>query len=102
MFKNFELNRCVTGKTKKIVSSKILAFGDASENAYGACVYLKVAYADETTECHLLLGKSRVAPMGMTKDDKKKLTIVRLELLAALIAARLASYEARKSKREIK
>lgn len=96
MLKNFELDRCVTGDDSKHISSAtVLAFGDASENAYGSCVYLKVTYDDQTTNCHLLLGKSRVAPMSMAKDEKKKLTIVRLELLAALIAARLASYVAK-------
>ncbi|XP_041765140.1 uncharacterized protein LOC121589934 [Anopheles merus] len=57
-------------------------FADASEAAYGACAYLRSQSIDGTTQVTLLASKSRVAPL-------KPLTIPRLELCAALLAARL-------------
>ena len=57
-------------------------FADASETAYGACAYLVVTI-DAASSSHLVCSKSRVAPL-------KALTIPRLELCAALVAARLA------------
>ncbi|KAG1680465.1 hypothetical protein GQR58_012386 [Nymphon striatum] len=59
---------------------QIHAFGDASEKAYGAIVYLK-------SGCNVsfVMSRSRVAPI-------KKVTLPRLELLAAVLASRLIDY----------
>ncbi|XP_036340597.1 uncharacterized protein LOC118749948 [Rhagoletis pomonella] len=56
-------------------------FADASTHAYAAVVYLKVV-AKSSVHIHLLMSKTRVAPL-------KKVTVPRLELCAALLAARL-------------
>ncbi|XP_040068667.1 uncharacterized protein LOC120841761 [Ixodes scapularis] len=56
-------------------------FGDASAKAYGAVAYLKTGSKRNVTIA-LLMSKSRVALL-------KKLTLPRLELMGALIAARL-------------
>ena len=56
-------------------------FSDASQLAYSACVYIKSSRGGEST-CHLIMCKNRVAP-------QKKLTIPRLELMGALLLARL-------------
>ena len=58
-------------------------FCDASQNANGACTYLRREFEDETVECRLVAGKERVAPL-------KAQSICRLELMGALTAARLA------------
>ncbi|KAK0423373.1 hypothetical protein QR680_008111 [Steinernema hermaphroditum] len=58
-------------------------FVDASKNAYAACVYLKAP--DRRHQPKLLVAKCRLAPL-------KGLTIPRMELLAALIGTRLASF----------
>jgi hypothetical protein len=68
--------------TKSREEIQLHAFGDASEKAYGATVYLRVEYATHIY-CSLLASKTRVAPM-------KEQTILRLELQASLITARLA------------
>lgn len=60
-------------------------FGDASEKGYGAMVYLKIPKEEGSATTSLVAAKARVAPL-------KRVTIPRLELLAALLAARLLSH----------
>ena len=57
-------------------------FSDASEQAFAAAIYLRSVYPDGTITMRLVAAKTRVAPM-------KKQSIPRLELLGALILARL-------------
>ncbi|XP_064483001.1 uncharacterized protein LOC135395842 [Ornithodoros turicata] len=65
----------------------LYAFSDASMHAYGAVVYVKVAgQATTHSNIHLLVSKTRVSPL------KSKLTLPRLELMGALVAARLVHY----------
>lgn len=59
-------------------------FSDASERAYGACIYLRTIDDNGNDFCNLLCAKSRVAPI-------KKSTISRLELCGALLLAQLAN-----------
>ena len=61
--------------------TELNVFADASQKAYGATAYLV-----RENQSSLAMAKSRVAP------TKKKPTLPELELLAALTAARLASY----------
>ena len=58
-------------------------FADASEKAYGAVAYIKTIN-NGNVSCNFVLAKSRLTPI-----NKPSLTIPRLELEAALIAARL-------------
>ncbi|XP_026482677.1 uncharacterized protein LOC113390771 [Ctenocephalides felis] len=57
-------------------------FADASLLAYGTCIYLRATNEDGSTSCHLICSKSKVAPL-------KQVTLLRLELLAALLLAKL-------------
>ena len=61
---------------------QIHGFCDASERAYAAVVYNRCTYQDHYLDTRLVTSKTRVAPI-------KKQTIPRLELLGALILARL-------------
>lgn len=57
-------------------------FADASEVAFGVCVYLRWRLEDGSYAVRFVLGKSRVAPL-------KKMTVPRLELQASVMAARV-------------
>ncbi|XP_064468687.1 uncharacterized protein LOC135382950 [Ornithodoros turicata] len=58
-------------------------FADASPRAYGVVVYARTS-VDSDIHSHILIAKSRVAPL-------KPVTIPRLELLGCLLAARICS-----------
>ncbi|XP_064470062.1 uncharacterized protein LOC135384806 [Ornithodoros turicata] len=60
-------------------------FCDASIQAYGAVVYLRTETDAGTVNVKIIAAKARVAPL-------KRVTLPRLELLAALIGARLTHY----------
>ena len=60
----------------------LIIFSHAFKEAYGACCYIRWELSDGTYSSNLLLAKSKIAPI-------KTLTIVRLELLAAVISVRL-------------
>ena len=63
----------------------LIIFSDASEQAFGACAYIRWELEEGGFESRLLLAKSRLAPL-------KKITTVRLELNAALLSARLKEF----------
>lgn len=71
------------GEEKKVQSATLHGFGDASKGAYCAVVYLCIE-TEDGYRTSLVASKSRVTPSS-------PLSIPRLELLAALILARLIS-----------
>ena len=62
-----------TGKWRDMASVQLHAFGDASESAYGACVYVVIEKEDGNMASKLVLSKVKVAPL-------KRVTLPRLEL----------------------
>ena len=79
-FKTVRIPQCYFLSTP--VEVQIHAFGDASEHAYAAVVYLRSCYEDGRIHVSLVASKTKVAPMA-------KQSIPRLELLGALSLARL-------------
>lgn len=61
---------------------QIHGFCDASQHAYGACVYVRTRLKSDEYRSELLCSRSRVAPL-------KAISLPRLELSAALLLARL-------------
>ncbi|XP_055585373.1 uncharacterized protein LOC129738208 [Uranotaenia lowii] len=67
------------------IYKEIHCFSDASEKAYGGCVYLKSINSDGEVKICLLSAKSRVAPLASQ-------SIPRLELCGALLTAELFNF----------
>ncbi|XP_074030835.1 uncharacterized protein [Leptinotarsa decemlineata] len=63
----------------------ILAFGDASQDGYGAVVYLRTITSNGNVNVNLVCAKSKVSPF-------KLLTIPRLELCAAVLLSNLVKH----------
>ena len=68
-----------------MIHNIFITFSDASTEVFGACTYLRWELEDKSFKTVLVAAKNRVAPL-------KTLTIVRLELCAAVIAKRLAQF----------
>lgn len=81
LLNHLKINRLVLCQNAKRI--ELHGFSDASEKAYGGCVYLRSIGEDGNAHVHLLCSKSKVAPL-------KTVTVPRLELSGALILARLA------------
>ena len=83
---HLHIPRCYTdlplGQNPKV---ELHAFGDASEVAYASAIYLRVVREDGRASTSLVMSKTRVAPV-------RKITLPRLELMAAVITARLCTY----------
>ncbi|XP_045457220.1 uncharacterized protein LOC123667312 [Melitaea cinxia] len=75
------ITRCV--KLSNSITTQLIGFADASSVAYGCCLYLRSIDAQDNVLVQLLCSKSRINPL------RKKLTIPRLELNAALLLAKL-------------
>ena len=73
---------CYVPQGFHVASSQLHGFCDASENAYAAVVYLRLADADGNVHVSLVISKNKVAPI-------KRLTIPRLELCGAHLLSKL-------------
>lgn len=67
---------------RDVVTAELHHFSDASSSGYGAVSYLRQINCDGRIHSSFVISKSRVTPM-------RELTIPRLELCAAVLAAKL-------------
>ncbi|XP_036144286.1 uncharacterized protein LOC118646100 [Monomorium pharaonis] len=81
LLNNLQIPRAVLS-SEKHSQIQIHGFCDASEKAYGACIYLREQNLHGKTVISLLCSKSRIAPM-------KALSLPRLELCGAVLLANL-------------
>ncbi|XP_058827761.1 uncharacterized protein LOC131687681 [Topomyia yanbarensis] len=77
---DLRIDRCIL--LSNPVSVQLHFFSDASEHAYGSCVYVRSTDASRAVKICLLTAKSKVAPL-------KKQSIPRLELCGTLLSAEL-------------
>ena len=70
---------------RKRYKTQLHIFCDSSQQAYGAVAYLRGLSADDGIHTAFLMAKTRVAPLKTT-------TLPRLELLAALLGAKLFQF----------
>ncbi|XP_065075084.1 uncharacterized protein LOC135698867 [Ochlerotatus camptorhynchus] len=80
LLNQLHIERCVL--IPETVAVEIHCFSDASEKAYGACLYLRSTNAGGEVKVRLLSSRSKVAPL-------KCQSIPRLELCGALLGAQL-------------
>ncbi|XP_014675866.1 PREDICTED: uncharacterized protein LOC106815855 [Priapulus caudatus] len=87
LLKQWEIPRCYTSclPWSSLTNLEVHAFGDASEIGYGACVYLRIPSVKGIYQTSLVVAKAKVAPL-------KRVSLPRLELLAALLCARLVVF----------
>ena len=90
---DIKIDRCFVPETFTDPVYSLHGFGDASEASYGGAAYLRIEDRG-TSAVHtaLLCSRTRVAPIG------KRRSIPELELIAALINARLVKYVERELK----
>lgn len=76
-----KFKRCITPHGA-IGDPILVIYADASNIAYSTCAYVRFELKDGTFSAQLLAAKSRIAPI-------RQITVPRLELCAAVLAARL-------------
>ena len=81
VLKNVRLPRCYFGKEKPN-SIQLHGFSDASQEAYGAVIYIRATYPTQQPTTELVIAKSKVAPVATR-------SIPQLELCGANLLARL-------------
>lgn len=77
-----ELPRCFCVNTCPEASIQLHVFADASEMGFGAVCYARYSLPDGTIKVSFVMARNRVTPL-------KQLSILRLELQAAVLAVRL-------------
>lgn len=74
----------------KNLNQTIVVFTDASLKGYGAVAYLRSISILGKVEFTILASKGKVSPVVFAGVESENLSIVRLELMAALVGAQLA------------
>ena len=85
---DIEIQRCYKADVPpggEVTGQELHVFCDASQKAFGAVAYLRMSCADGTNAISFIASRTRLAPL-------KQLTIVRLELQAAVLGVRLANF----------
>ncbi|XP_043480294.1 uncharacterized protein LOC122509993 [Leptopilina heterotoma] len=77
---DIRFKRCIT--VENFTDIQVHGFCDASEKAYGACLYLRSTNDNDDTQVSLICSQSRVAPLKST-------SLPRLELCSALLLAEI-------------
>ena len=79
--RDVKIPRCLRSP-EPVKSKRIVTFVDASQQAYGAAVYIRCEYHNDAVTSRLITAKSKVAPLT-------PMTVPRLELMGAILGLRL-------------
>ena len=79
--KEVKISRCLRSP-EPVKSKRIVTFVDASQQAYGAAVYIRCKYHNDAVTSRLIAAKNKVAPLT-------PMTVPRLELMGAILGLRL-------------
>lgn len=82
MISDFRIQRCYKPLNHDITDIQLHHFCDASESGYGTVSYLRFSHRSRPPHISFVMGKARVAPL-------KIVTIPRMELTSAILAARM-------------
>ena len=82
LISSLKIRRCFKPQNFEVSGAQLHHFCDASEQGYGAVSYLKLTSNSRQPHIAFVTGKARVAPL-------KVVTIPRLELAGAVLAARM-------------
>ncbi|KAJ8364798.1 hypothetical protein SKAU_G00136290 [Synaphobranchus kaupii] len=82
LISNLKIKRCFKPPNYEVSRVQLHHFCDASERGYGTVSYLKLTSSSGVPHVAFVMGKARVAPL-------KVVTIPRLELATAVLAARI-------------
>ena len=82
---NLRISRCFVSDLTNVNSVELHGFGDASPKASGAVVYVVLKDESGKVNVQLVMSKNRVAAT-------KRVTLPRLELLAAFILSKLLKF----------
>ena len=86
---NLTLPRCFL-KSAESKITELAIFADASSKAYAAVVYVISVNPDSSQTSNLVFSKLRVRPLSKELGKpSEQMSICRLELLAALLAAKI-------------
>ncbi|XP_072171694.1 uncharacterized protein [Diadema setosum] len=85
LMEDFNISRCLKPHDfGEVMEYQLHHFSDASERAYGVASYLRVTSQEGKVYCSLVMARTRLTPL-------KRVTIPRLELMAATLAVRVDS-----------
>ncbi|XP_072178274.1 uncharacterized protein [Diadema setosum] len=85
LMEDFNISRCLKPHDfGEVMEYQLHHFSDASERAYGVASYLRVTNQEGKVYCSLVMARTRLTPL-------KRVTIPRLELMAATLAVRVDS-----------
>ena len=85
VLEKIRVSRSFLNTLSNVMEIQLHGFSDASPKAYGAVTYLRLQDRMSTVVVHLLMAKIRVPPT-------KRVTLPRLELMAAYLLAKLIQF----------
>ncbi|XP_076037198.1 uncharacterized protein LOC143022737 [Oratosquilla oratoria] len=83
--KTFEIHRCYypDSSLSSVVGLEKHVFSDSSEKGYGSCVYLHIPKSDKEFHVRFVMARTKIVPI-------KRVTLPGMEILGALLSARLS------------